>query len=122
MTLTITHNKVATLPDQPGVEINKGEWNANHSITGTQPQAYASFSSTNSTSGTEEIVEITSGTFTLTLRSPTVSAGQAWRTFFKNSGAGTCTLSATIDGAGSFPLGAGAGVALWFNGTSWLVQ
>jgi len=34
MTLTITHSTIATLPDQVGVEVNKGEWNANHSITG----------------------------------------------------------------------------------------
>lgn len=34
MTVQITHNKVATLPDQPGVEINKGEWNDPHNIIG----------------------------------------------------------------------------------------
>lgn len=37
MTLSVTHKKVATLPDQPGVEINKGEWNATHDIVGTLP-------------------------------------------------------------------------------------
>lgn len=34
MTLTITHNKVATLPDQPGSEVNKAEWNDTHAIAG----------------------------------------------------------------------------------------
>lgn len=34
MTLTITHNKVATLPDQPGAEVNKAEWNDTHAIGG----------------------------------------------------------------------------------------
>ncbi len=34
MTLSVTHTKVATLPDQPGVEINKAEWNADHTLTG----------------------------------------------------------------------------------------
>lgn len=28
--MTLTHTKVATFADQPGVEINKGEWNAEH--------------------------------------------------------------------------------------------
>lgn len=39
MTLTITHQKVATLPDQPGVEVNKFEWNQSHSLTGTIDQS-----------------------------------------------------------------------------------
>jgi Collagen triple helix repeat (20 copies) len=30
--VSLTHSKVATLPDQAGVEINKGEWNADHVI------------------------------------------------------------------------------------------
>lgn len=34
MTLTITHNKVATLPDQAGAEVNKAEWNDAHGIAG----------------------------------------------------------------------------------------
>lgn len=122
MTLSVTHKKVATLADQAGCEVNKGEWNDTHTITGTQPQVYAAFTTTASTVGTEEFVEITSGTFTLTLTNPTVSANQAWRTFFKNSGAGVCTLSGTIDGGSSWTLNSKDGVALWFNGTSWLVQ
>lgn len=35
MTLTVTHTKVATLPDEPGAEVNKAEWNAAHSVAGT---------------------------------------------------------------------------------------
>lgn len=38
MTLAITHSTVATLPDEPGAEINKAEWNANHVVTGTIEQ------------------------------------------------------------------------------------
>lgn len=34
MTITVTHSTVATLPDEVGAEINKAEWNANHTITG----------------------------------------------------------------------------------------
>lgn len=34
MTIAITHNKVATLPDQPGVEVNKAEWNDTHALAG----------------------------------------------------------------------------------------
>lgn len=34
MAVTVTHNKVATLPDEPGAEVNKDEWNENHVITG----------------------------------------------------------------------------------------
>ena len=29
---SITHSKVATLPDDPSVEVNKSEWNAGHII------------------------------------------------------------------------------------------
>lgn len=121
MTLTITHSKIATLPDQAGHEVNKAEWNDNHVITGTQPLAYGTFSATGSTTGLEEVVEITSGTFTLTLTSPTIAVSQAWKVMFKNSGAGVVTLSATIDGGSSFALAAGSGVILAFNGTGWLI-
>lgn len=31
--MPVTHTKVATLADQPGVEINKAEWNANHTVS-----------------------------------------------------------------------------------------
>lgn len=34
MTLSITHNKIATLPDQAGAEVNKAEWNDFHAIGG----------------------------------------------------------------------------------------
>ena len=34
MAVVITHNKVATLPDEPGAEVNKAEWNAAHTIDG----------------------------------------------------------------------------------------
>src|SRR6267154_5582276 len=30
--MTITHKKTATLADQPGVEVNKAEWNDDHRI------------------------------------------------------------------------------------------
>lgn len=35
MSLTVTHTTVATLPDEVGAEINKAEWNAAHSVSGT---------------------------------------------------------------------------------------
>jgi hypothetical protein len=34
MPLIITHATIATLPDQPGAEINKNEWNTQHIISG----------------------------------------------------------------------------------------
>jgi hypothetical protein len=34
MTIAVTHSTVATLPDEPGAEINKAQWNANHSLSG----------------------------------------------------------------------------------------
>jgi hypothetical protein len=34
MAVTITHATTATLPDQPGVEINKDQWNEGHSVSG----------------------------------------------------------------------------------------
>ena len=33
MTIAINHDKVATLPDEPGAEVNKAEWNAAHVLT-----------------------------------------------------------------------------------------
>lgn len=35
MTLSVTHAKVATLPDEAGAEINKAEWNDLHTVSGT---------------------------------------------------------------------------------------
>lgn len=32
MAITVTHKKVATLPDQPGAEVNKDEWNDTHNV------------------------------------------------------------------------------------------
>lgn len=34
MTVTVKHSTVATLPDEAGAEVNKAEWNANHTIAG----------------------------------------------------------------------------------------
>lgn len=34
MTLAVTHSTVATLPDEPGAEVNAAEWNANHALAG----------------------------------------------------------------------------------------
>lgn len=125
MALTVTHKFVSAIPDDPVAalagEVVPSNWNDTHTITGTQPLAYGTFSATGSTTGLEELVEITSGTFTLTLTSPTVAAAQAWKTMFKNSGAGSVTLSGTIDGISSFVLAAGSSVTLLFNGTGWLI-
>jgi hypothetical protein len=41
MAVVITHNKVATLPDQPGAEVNKGEWNEAHAVVGLGTAAEA---------------------------------------------------------------------------------
>lgn len=35
----ITHSTIATLPDEPGAEVNKNEWNASHLITESGGQA-----------------------------------------------------------------------------------
>lgn len=34
MTISITHSTVATLPDEPGAEVNKDQWNDEHVVTG----------------------------------------------------------------------------------------
>jgi hypothetical protein len=39
--VTVTHSTVATLPDEPGAEVNAAEWNANHSIAGLGTMAEA---------------------------------------------------------------------------------
>lgn len=39
MTLQITHTTIATFPDEPGVEINRDNWNDFHAITGTLAQS-----------------------------------------------------------------------------------
>jgi hypothetical protein len=41
MAVTVTHAKVATLPDEPGAEVNKAEWNDNHVVTGLGTAAEA---------------------------------------------------------------------------------
>lgn len=117
MAPVIAHPFVSAIADDPAAvlagKVVPSNWNANHAIQYT----YAAFSGTANTAGNEDIVECTSGTFTLTLTNPSA----AWQTKFKNSGAGVVTLSGTIDGAGSFILAAGASVTLAFNATNWLV-
>jgi hypothetical protein len=39
--VAVVHSTVATLPDEPGAEINKAEWNAAHSVTGLGTAAEA---------------------------------------------------------------------------------
>jgi hypothetical protein len=41
MTVFVTHAKIATLPDEPGAEVNKAEWNDNHVIVGLGSAAEA---------------------------------------------------------------------------------
>lgn len=41
MAVVVTHSTVATLPDEPGAEVNKAEWNANHQIVGLGTAAEA---------------------------------------------------------------------------------
>ena len=41
MAVTVTHAKVATLPDEPGAEVNKAEWNDNHVVLGLGSAAEA---------------------------------------------------------------------------------
>lgn len=41
MTVQVVHATVATLPDEPGAEINKDQWNEDHSITGLGTAAEA---------------------------------------------------------------------------------
>jgi len=41
MAVTIKHNKVATLPDEPGAEVNKAEWNEAHAVLGLGTAAEA---------------------------------------------------------------------------------
>lgn len=117
MSPTVTHPFVSIIADDPASvaagKVVPSNWNAGHAIAFT----YAAFTGTSSTVGNEDIVECTSGTFTLTLTNPS----GPWQTKFKNSGAGVVTLSGTIDGAGSFVLGASSSVTLAFNGTGWLV-
>lgn len=41
MAVQVVHSTVATLPDEPGAEINKAEWNAAHTVTGLGTAATA---------------------------------------------------------------------------------
>lgn len=85
---------------------------------GADELPYQAVTGTFTTVGTEQMIEAISGTFNLTLTSPSTSAFPLW---IKNSGAGVVTILATIDGGSSFALGPKASVLLMFNGTSWLV-
>lgn len=117
MAPTINHPFVSAIADDPTAvaagKVVPSNWNAGHTISFT----YSAFTGTASTAGNEDVIECTSGSFTLTLTSPLA----AWITKFKNSGAGSVTLSGTIDGAGSFILASKSSVTLAFNGTNWLV-
>lgn len=88
---------------------------------GANALPYSAITGTTTSAGTEQVIEATSGTFTLTLTSPTVAAGKAFPLWICNSGAGIVTIAATYNGGTSFPLSANSSILYIFNGTSWLV-
>ena len=88
---------------------------------GANALPYSAITGTTTTAGTEQVIEATSGTFTLTLTNPTVTTGKAFPLWIANSGSGVVTISATYDGGTSFTLAAKSSVLYIFNGTSWLV-
>jgi len=85
MTIAVTHSTVATLPDEPGAEINKAQWNANHSLTGTADVAQGGTGASDAaTARTNLGVPAGSGTSTGT-----------------NTGDQTITLTGAVTGSGT---------------------
>jgi len=65
----VTHSKVATLPDEPGAEVNKLEWNDNHVVTGLGTLATQDGTFSGTSSGTN------TGDQTLTLTGDVTGTG-----------------------------------------------
>lgn len=88
---------------------------------GANALPYTAITGTTTSTGTEQVIEATSGTFALTLTNPTVAAGVAFPLWIINSGAGTVTISATTNLGSSYALGSNSSVLYIFNSTKWLV-
>jgi len=96
MVLSITHSTVATFPDQPGVEINKAEWNADHQFTGTMDPSQG---------GTGTATAFTSGSIVFAGASGVYSQDNAnlfWDNTNDRLGVGTASPSSKLHVKGTF--------------------
>lgn len=84
----ITHTKVATLPDQPGVEVNKAEWNGPHALANFT--AVSKLLGSGSAAATPDEITLGAGlTMTGTTLEATASATPALSSITAATGAAT---------------------------------
>ncbi len=144
--LTITHQKVLTIADDAiasaAGEVVPSDWNHNHTMVGpantqlgfdgsgnltTTPYGqgqYTSQSATYAILTTDEVIECTANTFTVTL--PTAVSVASKRYTIKNTGAGTVTVATTsaqtIDGATTASIAQHyQSITVVSNGVNWLL-
>lgn len=108
MAVTVTHATVATGADDPTKEINKGEWNAGHTVAGlgTLATQDGTFSGTSSGTNTGDQTIVLSGdisgtgTGSITTLLPNIVAGAtATKITFNAKGQVTASASATLASA-----------------------
>ncbi len=85
--------------------------------------AYAAKTGAYTATTSDDVLNVTSGTFTLDLPATSTCAGKTLRV--KNSGTGVVTLdgnsSETVEGVATFPLGAGSYVEFTSTGSAWIL-
>jgi len=85
--------------------------------------AYAAKTSTYTATTADDVLNVTSGTFTIDLPAANTCAGKTFKV--KNSGTGVVTLdgnsSETVEGVATFPLGPGAYVEITSTGAAWII-
>lgn len=85
--------------------------------------AYAAKTGTYTATVSDHTLNVTSGTFTLSLPAATTCAGQTLQV--KNSGTGVVTLdgnsSETVEGVATYPIGPGCYVAITSTGSAWIL-
>jgi len=85
--------------------------------------AYAAKTSAYTATTSDDVLNVTSGTFTLDLPAASTCTGKTLK--IKNSGTGVVTLdgnsSETVEGVATFPLGAGSYVEFTSTGSAWVL-
>ena len=85
--------------------------------------AYAAKTSAYTATVSDDVIEVTSGTFTVDLPAASTAAGKTLK--IRNSGTGVVTLdgnsSETVAGVATFPLGRGSYVEITSTGAAWIL-
>lgn len=118
-------NQILSLGGGGKVGINNTAPNSTFHVTGSEAHTLTQVSTTYTATATDNIIEATSGTFTINLPTAVNIAGREYTV--ANSGAGTVTVdpngTETIGGSATYALaGAGTSVTFYSNNANWLIK